>query len=61
MSLSSGTRIGPYEVVAALGEGGMGIVLMRFGREAKTLVMDWPKLLTGALAALTSRCASNTL
>lgn len=26
MSLVSGTRLGPYEVVAKLGEGGMGAV-----------------------------------
>ena len=31
MSLSAGTRLGPYEIVSAIGAGGMGEVIDRTG------------------------------
>lgn len=41
MELRAGTRIGPYEIVRALGAGGMGEVnperVARFEREAQVL------------------------
>ena len=31
MTLVSGTRLGPYEVLAPLGAGGMGLTISNFG------------------------------
>ncbi len=54
MTLASGSRLGPYEILSPLGAGGMGEVYrardMRLGREvaAKTapisVLMSWPSL-----------------
>src|SRR5918992_5885916 len=49
MMLSAGTRLGPYEIVAPLGAGGMGEVYRaRDTRLDRTVVI---KVLAGALAA----------
>ncbi len=49
MALSNGTRVGPYEIISALGAGGMGEVYRaRDIRLDRTVAI---KVLTGALAA----------
>ncbi len=58
MSLSSGTRLGPYEIVAAIGAGGMGEVYR--GHDA-TLNRDVAiKVLPAAMAKDTERLAQSS-
>src|SRR5512132_4161008 len=49
MSLSSGTRLGPYEIVAPIGAGGMGEVYeardLRLGREVALKILPADLLL----------------
>ena len=49
MSFESGTRLGPYEIVAPLGAGGMGEVYR--ARDTRLDRIVAVKVLTGALAA----------
>ena len=53
MALSSGTRLGPYEIVAPLGAGGMGEVYrardVRLGREVAVKVLPAPFAADGEL------------
>ena len=49
MTLTAGTRVGPYEVIAALGAGGMGEVYRARDRRLKREVAV--KILTPSLAA----------
>ena len=47
MSLTSGTRLGPYEIQSALGAGGMGEV---YGLEESDGTTDGAAVLVGAVA-----------
>ena len=49
MSFEAGTRLGPYEIVAPLGAGGMGEVYR--ARDTRLDRIVAVKVLTGALAA----------
>ena len=55
MTLNPGTKLGPYEVIALLGEGGMGEVYR--GRDARLGRDVAIKVLTGAFAADPERLA----
>ena len=50
MSLTAGTRLGPYEILSAIGRGGMGqrfLLPVRDQRQAAvpiTVVLDWPAM-----------------
>jgi serine/threonine protein kinase len=64
MLLASGTKLGPYEILAPLGAGGMGEVYRardsRLGREVAVKIL--PQHLASnceALARLERRCASS--
>ena len=51
MSLSAGTRLGPYEITALIGAGGMGVVYRSgsgHGRDPRaiTVVVNWTRALT---------------
>lgn len=37
MTLSSGARLGPYEILAPLGAGGMGLTIWDFGLQISDL------------------------
>jgi len=49
MSLAAGTRLGPYEILAPIGEGGMGVVFQ--ARDPRLDRQVAIKLLPSALAA----------
>ena len=49
MSFEAGTRLGPYEIIAPIGAGGMGEVYR--ARDTGSIARSPIKVLTGALAA----------
>ena len=58
MPLEAGTRLGPYEILGAIGAGGMGEVYRaRDIRLDRTVAI---KVLTGALAAIRNRGSASS-
>jgi hypothetical protein len=54
MTLNPSTRLGPYEILAPIGAGGMGEVLVRTTPERGashplSIIINWPALLKGAV------------
>lgn len=58
MPISAGNRLGPYEIVAPLGKGGMGQVFRAVPMATTAIAISGPMTRTGALVRVTANPAN---